>query len=109
MHWLYLTIAVVCEVFGTTALRASMGFTRLVPSIVVVVGYAGAFYFLSLTLTAIPLGLAYAVWSGIGVILISLSGWYLYGQQLDLAALLGIGLITAGVVVIKVFSRSLMV
>ena len=106
MQWLYLTIAVVCEVIGTSALRASAGFTRLTPSLIVLCGYAAAFYFLSLTLSTIPMGIAYAVWSGIGVVLISLAGWWLYGQQLDMAAWCGIGLITAGVIVLNVFSRS---
>ncbi|NOT84031.1 MAG: EamA family transporter [Methylococcaceae bacterium] len=106
MNWLYLAIAIVSEVFTTSALKASDGFTRLYPSIIVVVGYALAFYFLSLTLRTIPVGIAYAVWSGVGVVLISLMGWILYGQRLDTPAFIGIGLIAAGVVVLNVFSKT---
>lgn len=106
MHWLYLAIAIVSEVIATSALKAAGGFTRLVPSLLVVAGYASAFFFLSLTLRAIPLGVAYAVWSGVGVALVSLAGWILYKQSLDAGALVGIGLIVAGVVVLKLFSKA---
>jgi small multidrug resistance pump len=105
MHWLYLTIAIVSEVIATSALKATEGFTRWVPSLVVVVGYAVAFYFLSLTLRAIPIGVAYAVWSGVGVVLVTVIGWYVYHQPLDLAAIVGIALIVAGVVVLNAFSK----
>lgn len=106
MHWLYLAIAIVSEVIATSALKAASGFTRLVPSLLVVAGYASAFFFLSLTLRAIPIGVAYAVWSGVGVALVSLAGWILYKQSLDAGALVGIGLIVAGVVVLKLFSTA---
>ena len=106
MNWLYLAIAIVSEVIATSALKAAEGFTRWVPSLVVVVGYASAFYFLSLTLRSIPLGVAYAIWSGVGVILVSLVGWLLYRQSLDAAALIGIGLIVAGVLVLNLFSKA---
>jgi small multidrug resistance pump len=106
MNWFYLAIAIVSEVFATSALKASYGFTRLLPSIIVVVGYGSAFYFLSLTLRTIPVGIAYAVWSGVGLVLISLVGWAIYGQVLDFAAIAGIVLILAGVVLLNVFSRS---
>ena len=106
MNWLYLTIAIVCEVSATAALRACLGFTRLTPSIIVVVGYGAALYFLSLTFSTIPMGVAYAVWSGVGVVLIAIAGWFMYGQALDLAAFCGIALITAGVIVLNVFSKS---
>ena len=106
MHWLYLAIAIVSEVVATSALKASSGFTRLGPSAVVVLGYAVAFYFLSLTLRAIPLGIAYAVWCGVGILLISLVGWLVYAQRLDGAAVAGMALIVAGVVVLNVFSRT---
>ena len=106
MNWLYLAIAIVSEVIATSALKAAEGFTRWVPSLVVVVGYASAFYFLSLTLRSIPLGVAYAIWSGVGVVLISLVGWLLYRQSLDAAALIGIGLIVAGVLVLNLFSKA---
>ena len=102
--WLYLLVAIVAEVIATSALAASQGFSRLLPSAVVVAGYGIAFYFLSLTLRSIPVGIAYAVWSGVGVVLISLAGLVLFGQRLDFAAMLGIGLIVAGVLVINLFS-----
>ncbi|MEC9431853.1 MAG: SMR family transporter [Pseudomonadota bacterium] len=102
--WLYLAIAITGEVVGTAALKSSEGFTRLAPSAVVVAGYAVAFFFLSLTLKQVPVGIAYAVWSGAGTVLITLIGWAVFGQKLDLAALAGIGLIVAGVVVLQAFS-----
>lgn len=104
--WLYLTLAIVAEVIATSALKASAGFSRLLPSLLVLGGYGVAFYFLSLTLGSIPVGVAYAVWSGVGIVLISVAGWLVYGQQLDGAALAGIGLILAGVLVIQLFSDS---
>lgn len=106
MNWLYLAIAIVSEVIATSALKASESFTKLGPSTVVVAGYSIAFYFLSLTLRTIPVGIAYAVWSGVGIVLVSLVGWIFFGQRLDVAAYLGIGLIAAGVVVLNVFSKS---
>jgi small multidrug resistance pump len=106
MNWLYLSIAIVAEVIATSALKAADGFTRLGPSLVVIVGYGVAFYFLSLALRGIPVGVAYAVWSGVGIVLISVIGWFAFGQTLDAAAVVGIGLIMAGVIVLNVFSRS---
>ena len=106
MNWLYLGIAIVAEVIGTSALKAAEGFTRLVPSVVVVAGYLVAFYFLSLTLRTIPVGVAYAIWSGVGIVLIALVGWLALGQPLDAPALAGIALIIAGVVVINGFSSA---
>lgn len=106
-NWFFLALAIVFEVMGTSALKASEGFTRLWPSVVVVVGYALAFYFLALTLRSIPLGVAYAIWSGLGVILITLIGWAWYGQRLDWPAITGIILITCGVVVMNAFSKAL--
>lgn len=106
MKWFLLLIAVVSEVVGTSALKASQGFTRLVPSLLVIGGYASAFYFLSLTLKSIPLGIAYAIWSGVGIVLVSVAGLVLYRQTLDLAAILGIVLIVAGVVLLCLFSKS---
>lgn len=104
--WVLLVCAIIAEVIGTSALKASEGFTRLGPSLVVVVGYATAFYLLSLTLRSIPVGIAYAIWSGLGVTLIALVGWLLYGQRLDAAGVIGIGLIVAGVAVLNLFSRT---
>jgi small multidrug resistance pump len=105
LQWLFLAIAIMAEVLGTSFLRASEGFTKLVPSLLVVVGYGAAFFCLSLTLKDIPVGIAYAVWSGAGVALITLIGWLWFGQKPDPAALVGIGLIVAGVVVLNVFSK----
>jgi small multidrug resistance pump len=101
---LALLIAILSEVVATSALKASDGFTNLIPSIVVVVGYGAAFYFLSLALKTIPMGVAYAIWSAVGIVLISLVGWIAFAQKLDLAALAGLGLIIAGVLVLNVFS-----
>ena len=106
MTYVYLLIAIVCEVIATSALKAANGFTVLVPSLIVIVGYGAAFFFLSLTLRTLPVGIAYAIWSGLGIVLISIVGWVLYGQVLDAPALAGMALIVAGVVVINVFSRA---
>ncbi len=106
VNWVYLGIAIVSEVIGTSALKSSESFTRLYPSLVVLAGYSLSFYALSLTLATIPVGVAYAVWSGVGIILVSLVGLVVYGQKLDLAALFGIALIAAGVVVLNFFSKS---
>lgn len=106
MHWVYLLIAIVAEVIATSALKASAEFTRLLPSIVVVVGYLTAFYFLSLTLRTLPVAIVYAMWSGIGIALIALVGWLFLKQSLDAAALAGIGLIVCGVLVLNIFSKS---
>jgi len=105
-HWILLSIAIVSEVIATSCLKAAEGFTRLWPSLVVIVGYLLAFYFLSLTLKTIPVGVAYAIWSGVGVVLIALSGWLFLGQSLDIPAVIGLSLIVAGVFVINVFSRT---
>ena len=108
-HWWFLGVAIVAEVAATSALKASEGFTRLWPSVVVLLGYGTAFYCLSLTLRSIPVGVAYAIWSGLGVVLVALLSWWLFGQKLDLAALLGMGLIVAGVLVMNLFSSSIRV
>lgn len=104
--WLNLAVAIGAEVLATSALKASAGFTRLAPSSLVVVGYAAAFYFLSLTLRHIPIGIAYAVWSGAGTVLIALIGVGVFRQKLDPAGVCGIALIVAGVLVLNLFSRS---
>lgn len=107
MHpYLSLAIAIVSEVIATSALRASDGFSKLIPSVLVVVGYALAFLFLSITLKSIPVGIAYAIWSGLGVVLISIVAYFLYGQTLDTPALIGMALILAGVLVLNLFSKS---
>jgi small multidrug resistance pump len=104
--WVYLVIAIVAEVVGTSFLKASAGFTKPLPSLMVAVGYGAAFYFLSLTLTTIPVGIAYAVWSGVGVTLIAAIGWLFLEQKLDAAAVAGMGLIVAGVVVLNLCSKA---
>ena len=106
-NWLFLLVAIVSEVIATSALKSSEGFSRLWPSVVVVIGYGIAFYCLALTLRVIPMGVVYAIWSGIGIVLITLVGWFLFEQKLDLPALLGIGLIASGVVVMNVFSKTM--
>ena len=105
-YWLFLAIAIFAEVLGTSALKDANGFTRLWPSVIVVVSYSVAFYFLSLSLKAIPVGIAYAIWAGLGVVLITLVGWLALGQKLDSAAVAGMGLIVAGVAVINLFSSA---
>ena len=105
-NWVYLGLAIFSEVIATASLKSTEGFTRLVPSIVVLVGYSAAFYFLSLTLDTIPIGVAYAVWSGVGVATITLVSFALYDQKIDAAGLIGIGLIVAGVVVLRLFSEA---
>ncbi|WP_137975095.1 multidrug efflux SMR transporter [Pseudomonas sp. F(2018)] len=104
--YLYLAIAIVAEVIATTALKAVEGFSKPLPLILVVVGYGIAFWMLSLVMKSIPVGVTYAIWSGLGIVLISIAGLVIYGQKLDLAALAGIGLIIAGVLVIQLFSGS---
>ena len=107
MAYLYLAIAIVGEVVGTAALKATEEFTRLIPSLIVIVGYGTAFFFLTLALRTIPVGIAYALWAGIGIVLISAASWVLYKQTLDAPAIIGIALIAGGVVVINTFSSSI--
>jgi small multidrug resistance pump len=107
MGFLYLTIAVIAEVIATSALKASEGFTKISPSILVVIGYGVAFYFLSLVLKTVPVGVAYAIWSGLGIVLVTIVGAFVFGQKLDLAAIIGMLLILTGVVVMNVFSTSI--
>ena len=105
-QWLMLGAAIVAEVIGTSFMKSSAGFTRLGPSLVVVLGYGTAFYLLSLTLKLMPIGIAYAVWSGAGIALITLIGWWVHGQPLNLASLAGIALIVAGVLVLQLFGAT---
>ena len=105
-HWIHLAVAIISEVIGTSFLKNTEGFTRLAPSLVVVVAYVASFYFLSLALRTLPIGIAYAVWAGTGVALITLAGFAFFGEKLDAPAIIGILLIVAGVVVINVFSGS---
>ena len=104
--YLFLLVAICGEVAGTLSLKASDGFTRLWPSVFTVLCYVLTFYMLSLAIRTIPVGVAYAIWSGLGVVLVALLSWWLFGQKLDLAALLGMGLIVAGVLVMNLFSSS---
>ena len=106
MAWIYLCIAILAEVAGTVALKYTEGFTRPLPILVVALGYGIAFFLLSKVVQVLPLAITYAIWSGVGIALIALIGWAFVGQKLDLAALLGIGLIISGVLVINIFSRS---
>jgi small multidrug resistance pump len=106
MKWIFLSIAIIAEVIATSALKSAEGFTKLGPSIIVLFGYGIAFYFLSLTLKSIPVGIAYAIWSGVGIILISAIGYFFHKQTLDLPAIIGILFIMAGVIVINLFSKS---
>ncbi|MDQ1313525.1 DMT family transporter [Methanothrix sp.] len=109
MQWLFLFLAIMGEVIGTSALKASDGFTKIVPSIIVIAGYAIAFFFLSLTLKEnINIGVVYAIWSGVGVSLISVIGYLYYKQTLDIPAVLGIALIIIGVMIINLYSKSVM-
>lgn len=105
-HWIALGIAIIAEVIATTALRSTEGFTRLWPSILVIAGYFTAFYFMSASLKVLPVGIMYAIWAGLGIVLVAILGWIFYGQRLDLPAISGIGLIISGVVVIQLFSKS---
>ena len=107
MKWIFLSIAIVAEVMATTALKSAEGFTKLVPSIIVIAGYGTAFFFLSITLKSIPVGIAYAIWSGVGIILITIIAYFVYKQSLDVPAVIGILFIIAGVLVINVFSKSI--
>ena len=104
--YLYLAIAIAAEVVATSALKASEGFTKAGPTLIVAAGYGVAFYFLSLVLKSVPVGVAYAIWSGVGIVLIAAIGWLLMKQSLDAGAIAGISLIVAGVIVIQLFSKS---
>jgi small multidrug resistance pump len=106
MNYVYLFAAIVSEVIATSALKAAEGFSRFWPSVIVIVGYGLAFYCLSLTMRTIPIGVAYAIWSGVGIVLIALVGLLLYRQPLDAPALIGMALILAGVLIINVFSKT---
>lgn len=105
-QWLFLSVAIISEVVATSALKASNGFTQLWPSLLVIAGYAIAFFFLSLTLRTMPVGIAYAIWSGIGIVLVTLIGWFVFEQSLDIPAIIGLALIITGVVVLQIFSKS---
>ena len=105
-QFIFLFLAIMLEVVGTSGLKASAQFTKLVPSVITVIAYVCAFYFRGLTLKTLPVGIAYAIWSGVGVVLISLIGLLFFKQSLDLPAVAGLGLIIAGVIIINIFSKS---
>lgn len=106
MKYLYLATAIIAEVIATSSMKLSDGFTRPLWSVITILGYAIAFYCLSLTLKTIPTGIAYAIWSGVGIVLIALISWLFQGQKLDAPAIGGMALIVAGVVVMNVFSKT---
>lgn len=106
MTYIYLFIAIIAEVIGTTALKASEQFTRLIPSVIVVVGYGVAFYLLSLVLKTLQVGIAYAIWTGVGIVLVTIFGLIIYKQMPDLPAVIGMLLIIAGVIAVTLFSKS---
>lgn len=106
MHWVYLAAAILFETIGTTALKASDGFTRALPSVLVVLAYGVSFWLLAQVLRVMPVGIASAVWSGLGICLIAAIGWLVFGQRLDTPALLGMTLIIAGIVIINLFSTA---
>lgn len=105
--YIYLLLAVIAEVIATSALKPAMGFTKLLPSVIVVTGYATAFYLLSIIFQTLPVGITYAIWSGLGIVLVTLIGVLMFKQIPDLPAILGMVLIIAGVVVIQVFSKTM--
>ena len=105
-HYLFLIAAIISEVIGTAALPATQQFSRPLPSIIVICGYGLAFYFLTHVLKVMPVGVVYSIWSGLGIVLITLAGRLLYAQKIDLAAALGMGLIVSGVIIIHAFSRT---
>jgi small multidrug resistance pump len=106
MVYVYLIIAIIAEVFATSALAKSDGFTRLWPTLIAAVGYGLAFYLLSLVTRTVPIGIVYAVWSGAGIVLVAAAGWLLFGQKLDLPAIIGLAMIVAGVLIINLVSKS---
>jgi small multidrug resistance pump len=106
MQYVYLALAIVAEVVATSFLKASDQFTRLVPSLIVVVGYVVSFYSLSIVLRTLPVGIVYAIWCGCGIVLVAIVAFFVYRQVLDIPAMIGMGLIIAGVATINVFSKS---
>ena len=106
MSYLYLAVAIVAEVIATSFLKQSDGFSKPLPTLIMAIGYLVAFYFLSLTLRQVPTGIAYAIWSGVGIVLIAGIAWIVQGQKLDAAAMVGMGLIIAGVIVMNVWSKT---
>jgi small multidrug resistance pump len=106
IQYIYLLTAVICETIATTAMQASQQFTKLVPSLIVVIGYAVSFYLMALTLKYMPVGIVYAIWSGLGILFIAAIGYMAFGQKLDLPAMLGLVLIITGILIIHLFSKT---
>lgn len=106
MPYVYLAVAIIAEVIGTSCLRLTDGFSRLLPVAVVTLSYGISFFFLSMTLKFLPTGIVYATWSGVGIVLIAAIAWFFQGQKLDLVAVAGMGLIIAGVLVMNLLSKS---
>lgn len=106
MSYVWLAIAILAEIVATSFLKQSEGFTRPLPTVIVAIGYTTAFYFLSLALRDIPTGIAYAIWSGVGIVMIAAIAWIVQGQKLDAGAIAGMTLIVAGVIVLNLFSST---
>ncbi|ULJ60683.1 SMR family transporter [Wielerella bovis] len=104
-HWILLAISIACEIFGTTMLKHSDGFTKLVPTLAAMCAFGVAFYLVSLVFRVLPVGIVYAIWSGVGIVVTALISWAVFGQKPDLAAILGMAMIVSGVVVINLFSK----
>ena len=107
MPYIYLTVAIIAEVAATSALKASNEFTKLVPSLIVIIGYGASFYLLTLVLRTMPVAITYAIWSGAGIVLVAMVGVLLYKQIPDIPAVIGMGLIVAGITTIKVYSKTI--
>ena len=107
MTYLFLAAAIIAEVAATSALKASDGFTKTIPIIIVIVGYGAAFYFMALVFKVLPIGVTYAIWSGLGIVLVTLVGFLFYKQTLNIPTIIGIGLILSGVIVINIFSKAI--
>ena len=106
MKWTYLIIAIITEVIATSALKESEGFTKAIPSLIVIIGYSMTFYFMSLVLREMSVGITYAIWSGMGILLITTIGYFRYNQMLDVPAVLGMSFIALGIIILRVFSNS---
>ncbi|XXQ67273.1 DMT family transporter [Neisseriaceae bacterium B1] len=105
-HWILLAISIACEIFGTTMLKHSDGFTKLAPTLAAMLAFGVAFYLVSLVFRVLPVGIVYAIWSGVGIVATALIGWTIFGQKPDLAAILGMAMIVGGVIVINLFSKT---
>lgn len=107
MHYLYLFVAITAEVIATSMLKNTNEFTKLFPSLIVIIGYLFSFYFLALTLRVVPVGIAYAIWSGLGIVLVSIVAYFVYNQSFDLPAIIGVTLIISGVIIMNLFSKTI--